>query len=183
MYKGRSVVFRSILSLTGSKRSVKMVVSDCAWMRTLHSSHILPHWSAGSHQQIDRLFYNHLLRSHLVTTPMPQLMSCMPQRLLQSMIMIIGMFARVYFGNSAIYKLWCGEVSYCFVGVLPSCISMMAYFSEPSPWILIQPFSCPVFPLCRPQFLGGPLFHLLLCNGRCLFLLMGIFQKINSTPY
>ena len=108
---------------------------------------ILPHRSAGSHQQIDRLLYNHLLPCHLVTTPMPQLMSRTPQWLLQSMIMIIRMFARVYFGISAIYKAWCGEGSYCFVGMLPCCISMMSYFSEPSPWILIQPFSGPVFSL------------------------------------
>ena len=67
----------------------------------------------------------------------------------QLMIMIIRMFVRVYFGISAIYEALCGEVSYCFVGMLPSCISMMSYFSEPSPWILIQPFSGPVFPLCR----------------------------------
>jgi len=91
------VVFRSTLSLTCSRRSVKMLLSDCAWMRTLLSSPILPHRSAGSHQQIDQLLYNQLLPRHLVTTPIPQLMSRTPQWLLQSMIMIIRMFARVYF--------------------------------------------------------------------------------------
>jgi len=67
---------------------------------------------------------------------MPQLMSRTPQWLLQPTIMIIKMFARVYFGSSTIYKMWCDEVSYC------------------------------------------SLFHLLLCNGRCLFLLMGISRKL-----
>jgi len=39
------------------------------------------------------------------------------------------------------------------------------------------------FPYAVTPFLEGPLFHLLLCNGRCLCLLMGIFQEINSTPH
>jgi len=34
------------------------------------------------------------------------------------------------------------------------------------------------FPYAVTPFLGGALFHLLLCNGCCLFLLMGIFQKL-----
>ena len=38
------------------------------------------------------------------------------------------------------------------------------------------------FPNAVTPFQGGLLFHLLLCNGRCLCLLMGIFHKINSTP-
>jgi len=152
MYKSWSVVFWSTLSLTCSRRSVKMVLSDCPWMRTLRSPPILPNRSSGSHQQIDRLLYNHLLPRHLVTTPMPQLMSCTPQWLLQSMIMIIRMFARVYFGISAVYKVWCGEVSYCFVGMLPSCISMMSYFSEPSPWILIQPLLSWIWQLWKKKF-------------------------------
>jgi len=38
-------------------------------------------------------------------------------------------------------------------------------------------------PYAVTPFLGGPLFNLLLCNGRCLCLLMGIFQEINSTPH
>jgi len=37
------------------------------------------------------------------------------------------------------------------------------------------------FPYAITPFLGGPLFHLLLCNSRCLCLLIGILQKINST--
>jgi len=39
------------------------------------------------------------------------------------------------------------------------------------------------FPYAVTPFLGGPLFDLLLCNGRCLCLLMGIFQEINSSPH
>ena len=56
------------------------------------------------------------------------------------------------FGISAIYKVWFGEVSYCFVGMLPSCISMMSYFSELSPWILIQPLLSWIWRLWKKKF-------------------------------
>jgi len=35
-----------------------------------------------------------------------------------------------------------------------------------------------LFPYAVTPFLGGPLFHLLLCNGRCLFLLMAFSRKL-----
>jgi len=56
--------------------------------------------------------------------------------------------------------------------------------SKDKPRCTVRAIQRPGFvPYAVIPFLGGPLFHLLVCNGRCLCLLLGFFQKIHSTAH
>ena len=154
MYKSWSVVFRSTLSLTCSRRSVKTGLSDWAWMRTYPT--LFAHSAPPKRRKppTDRsVALQPSQACHLVTTPMPQPMSCTPPM-----------------------SITVNDHDYQYIVYLYICDVIFLWPEPMDSYTAIQRPG--FFPYAVTLFLGGPLFHFLLCNGPCLYLLMD-----NSNPH